>query len=46
VEVAAEAAELMGRQLGWAAGQQREEVSRYLAWAAREGLAAEANVRG
>ncbi|HEY7127036.1 MAG TPA: glycerol-3-phosphate dehydrogenase/oxidase [Ktedonobacterales bacterium] len=44
VEVAAEVAHLMAVHLGWSAGQKREQVSAYRAWASKEGLAEAASV--
>ncbi len=44
VEVAEEVARLMALQLGWSAGQEREQVNAYRAWASKEGLAEAASV--
>ncbi len=38
VEIAEQVAELMGLQLGWSAGQRREQVQAYRTWAGKEGL--------
>lgn len=38
VEVAQQVAALMGLQLGWSAGQQREQVNAYRTWVGKEGV--------
>jgi glycerol-3-phosphate dehydrogenase len=44
VEVAEEVAEIMALQLGWSAGQKREQINAYRAWASKESLSEEARV--
>jgi glycerol-3-phosphate dehydrogenase len=44
VEIAEQIAELMGLQLGWSAGQRREQVQAYRTWAGKEGLPEAVNV--
>jgi glycerol-3-phosphate dehydrogenase len=44
VGAAEEVAELMALQLGWSAGQTREEINAYRAWAGKEGLPEEVGV--
>ncbi|HEY7355580.1 MAG TPA: glycerol-3-phosphate dehydrogenase/oxidase, partial [Ktedonobacterales bacterium] len=44
LQAAEEVAALMALQLGWSAGQTREQISAYRAWADKEGLTEEAGV--
>jgi glycerol-3-phosphate dehydrogenase len=44
IEVAEQVASLMALQLGWSAGQQREQIEAYRTWAGREGLPEEISV--
>jgi glycerol-3-phosphate dehydrogenase len=44
IEVAQDVADMMALQLGWSAGQKREQISAYRAWAGKEGSAEAASV--